>query len=172
MTTLVSGKRQASRRQHSDKLHRIRDARVAEGMSLRTVSRRTNVRIKELQRQEDAQADLRLSTLYMWQRALRIPTGELLVEPDHQLSDPIRRRACLLRLAKTALTLRTSSRDEGVRRLAKTMFNQLLEIMPEVEDIGAWPEFGARRTTKELGRTAQRVIPEDWFAEERSAVED
>ena len=62
--------------------------------------------------------------------------------------------------------------DEGVRRLAKTMFNQLLDIMPEVEGIGAWPEHGTRRSSKELGRTAQRVIPEEWLADERSPADD
>ena len=54
-------------------LHRIADVRQREGMSLRGISRKVRVEVRNLKRQERENADLRLSDLYRWQEALFSP---------------------------------------------------------------------------------------------------
>ena len=139
-------------------LHRVRDVRKSEGISLRVISRRLRQGIERLRSQEDPHTDLKLSSLYLWQAALRVPVKELLVEPTQGLSEPVRQRACLLRVAKTVLSLHESSPDEPTKRLAEMMYQQLLDVMPELEEVAAWPEFGARRAPNELGRTAMEPV--------------
>src|SRR5690349_17681600 len=58
--------------------HRIAEVRQQQNLSLRTVSRRTGVEVKELRRQEAASSDLLLSELLLWQKALDVPLVDLL----------------------------------------------------------------------------------------------
>jgi hypothetical protein len=40
---------------------------------------------------------------------------------------------------------------------------QLVELMPELKDVAAWHSIGQRRSPDELGRTAERVLPDTFF---------
>ena len=43
------------------------------------------------------------------------------------------------------------------------LIEQILEIMPELEDVAPWHTIGQRRTLNELGRTACQPMPDDVF---------
>ena len=42
--------------------------------------------------------------------------------------------------------------------LAQTLLNQLVEIMPELREVGAWHDRGQLRSLKELGRVVDAPI--------------
>ena len=73
-------------------MHRIRTVRLQQGVSLRSASRQTGTEVRKLRAQEDEGADLRLSDLHKWSKALDVPLSELLVEPDTRLSRPVIRK--------------------------------------------------------------------------------
>ena len=81
--------------------------------------------------QEDPSADLFLSVLYRWQRALEVPVANLLVDLDAPLSTPVLKRAQLLKLAKSAVTILERAESKQIGRLAQRMIDQLIELMPE-----------------------------------------
>jgi hypothetical protein len=99
-----------------------------------------------------------LSTLYQWQRALGVPVAELLVEQDEGFSQPVLKRSRMLRLMKTAQSIQEVATQSRVRRLTQNLIEQLLEIMPELNDVGPWPLVGQRRTLSDLGRAAERYF--------------
>ena len=43
------------------------------------------------------------------------------------------------------------------------LVEQILEIMPELEDVTPWHTVGQRRTLDDVGRTARHIVPEDIF---------
>jgi transcriptional regulator with XRE-family HTH domain len=139
-------------------LHRIKQVRLNEGLSLRAMARRMNTTISDLKAQEDERADLRLSELYRWQEELRVPARDLLVEPEDDLSDPVYRRASLIRLAKTAKALARKVTSPTTRRLADNLVEQLTCLMPELEEIGPWHECGQRRSLDEPSRLDSQVV--------------
>jgi len=145
-------------------MHRIAVVRRQQRMSLRSVARHTGTDVESLRQQERETADLRLSDLYKWQQAMDVPTSELLVEPDTGLSRPVMERARLVRVMKTAMAIRERAEVVGTRRMAQMLVEQLVELMPELEDVSAWKTVGQRRTSDELGRIAERRIPDDLFS--------
>jgi hypothetical protein len=40
---------------------------------------------------------------------------------------------------------------------------QLIELMPELKDVAPWHSVGQRRSPNELGRIAERVLPDTYF---------
>jgi transcriptional regulator with XRE-family HTH domain len=144
-------------------LQRLAMVRRLQGISRRTVARRLNVEIEQVRQQEREAADLPLSMLYAWQKALDVPIGELLVEAGDSLVSPILQRSQLVRLMKTVLALRQQARQESVRRMAQTMCDQLIEIMPELANVAPWHAVGKRRRLSELGVAAQRRLGEEVF---------
>jgi transcriptional regulator with XRE-family HTH domain len=142
-------------------MHRIAEVREQQGVSLRAVSRQMGTEIRRLRKEEDETSDLRLSELYRWQEALDVPLSELLVEPGTSLSQPVMERARLLRLMKTAQSILENSRAPGIRRMAQVMVDQLVEMMPELEDVGGWHTVGQRRRLDEYGRVVERCISEE-----------
>jgi transcriptional regulator with XRE-family HTH domain len=142
-------------------MHRIAEVREQQGVSLRAVSRQMGTEIRRLRKEEDETSDLRLSDLYRWQEALDVPVSELLVEPGTSLSQPVMERARLLRLMKTAQSILENSRAPGIRRMAQVMIDQLVEMMPELEDVGGWHTVGQRRRLDEYGRVVERCISEE-----------
>jgi transcriptional regulator with XRE-family HTH domain len=140
-------------------LHRIASVRRRQGVALRTVARVLNIEVEEAARQEQEDCDLPLSVLQKWQAVLDVPIGELLVESDEILSGPVLERARLVRVMKTAATLLEKAEGARCRRLAETLIQQLVEIMPELEGIGPWHEYvGPRRRRDECGRIAERQV--------------
>jgi transcriptional regulator with XRE-family HTH domain len=146
-------------------LHRLASVRRREGISRRTVARRMNTTISDVKRQEDEEGDLLLSTLYKWQAALEVPVSELLVDSDQPLSSPVGNRAKLLRIMKTAVTILERSRQTSIQRMAQTLVDQLLELMPELEGVGPWPAVGKSRLPSDYGQVVNRRMPDEVFGD-------
>src|SRR5262245_57060802 len=144
--------------QQGQPLHRIQEVRRLQGMSLRTAARQLNTDIRSIRAQEQSSTDLKLSDLYRWQRALEVPVGELLVEDEDPLSRPVRERAAMVKVMKTARTLVETAPEGGVRTMAENLVEQLLGLMPELAEVSAWHTVGQRRGTDELGRIAEQPI--------------
>ena len=87
-----------------------------------------------------------------------MPIEELLVESDAALSIPVMKRAQLLRIMKTVVAILERSKQKSIRRMAQFLVEQLLEAMPELQEIGPWPAVGQRRTSKDLGQAAFRRL--------------
>ena len=158
-----------SRRGIADKpvqrpLHRAAEVLQQEAISLRTIARRMNVSPEQARAELNPHRDLRLSELYRWKFALRVPTIDLLVHPGTGLSDSIQLRAKLLKIMKTVRSLQELIKDESVKRLADRMESQLTDIMPELKEVSSWPSVGKRRTLEDLGAIADRMLPESFFS--------
>lgn len=143
-------------------LHRLRLVREQQGLTLRTISRRTGVSVRQLRAEEDPYSDLPVSVLHRWQEALEVPLSELLVEPGNSLSLVVGQRAMLLRVMKTALSLQESAREAKLKRLAEMLCKQLQELMPELSQQTAWPTVGSRRSQDELGKIAENPLRLDF----------
>ena len=139
-------------------LNRIQEVRLQQGMSLRTASRHLGLDVRTIRAQEQVTSDLRLSDLYRWQAALEVPVQELLVDSDEPLSRPVMERARMVRLMKTAAALLEDAPNIHARRMAENLIEQLLEIMPELKEVGPWHSVGQRRTLDEVGRIAANPV--------------
>ena len=146
-------------------LHRVRIVRNQQGVSLRTVAKKLGIETREARSQEDPDADLPLSVLYQWQRALEVPVANLLVDLDAPVSPPVLRRAQLLKLAKSAVTIVERAESKQIGRLAQRMIDQLIELMPELKEVTAWPDVGQRRSLGEYGRIIETMLPDDELLE-------
>ncbi|MFZ1932159.1 MAG: helix-turn-helix transcriptional regulator [Thermoguttaceae bacterium] len=144
-------------------LQRLAAVRRQQGVSRRTVARRLNIDIEQVQEQERETTDVPLSVLYAWQKVLEVPLAELLTEAGEGLDTPILERSQLLRLMKTVRAICEQARQESIRRMAQTMAAQLIEIMPELANVGAWHTVGKRRRLNELGIAAQRRFADEVF---------
>jgi transcriptional regulator with XRE-family HTH domain len=147
------------------RLQKLSEARRRQGLSVRCVAQRLGRTVGEVRAQESEQADLLISELYRWQAALEVPIEELLEEPDDALSNSVLTRARMLKVMKTAMAIRRQARSEAERRLARLLTEQLLEIMPELKEVAAWPAVGHRRRADEMGRIAENPISDDWLHE-------
>ena len=49
------------------------------------------------------------------------------------------------------------------KRMAEMLVGQLVEIMPELEDVSPWHDYGQRRSLDEYGRAAERCISEEFL---------
>ena len=103
--------------------------------------------------------------LYKWQEVLKVPLVELLAEPSDALSSPLVDRARFVQLMKTAQSIMEQAKQPSVRRLARRVIGQLVEIMPELQEVNSWPVVGQRRRRSEYGRAAERSLPESAFSE-------
>lgn len=146
-------------------LQHLGEARRRQGLSIRCVAQQLHKTIAEVRAQEAESADLPLSELYRWQVVLDVPMEELLSGPEETLSPRVLTRARLLRIMKTARSIRNQAHTEPQRRLARLLISQLLEIMPELKDVSGWPVVGHRRTTDEVGRIAENPISDNWMYE-------
>lgn len=144
-------------------LHRIQEVRRLQGMSLRTAARQLDTDIRSIRAQEQGTTDLKLSDLYKWQRALEVPVAELLVDSDEPLSRPVRERAAMVKVMKTARSLLETTTNGSARRMAENLVEQLLELMPELAEVSPWHTVGQRRSLEEPGRIAERTISDRNF---------
>jgi hypothetical protein len=142
-------------------LHRIATVRQQQGISLRGLARQLRTSIGELELEEDEATDLRLSRVYWWQSVLEVPLCELLVDSNSPLSAPVLERARLVRIMKTVAAISEKAESSSIKRLARTLASQLVELMPELEGVSPWHNVGQRRTLDELGRIAERPYSDD-----------
>lgn len=137
-------------------LHRLATVREEQRISLTRVARRLSIDIVEARRQERETTDLLLSQLCDWRAVLQVPMAELVVEPDSIPSNPIRSRSQLIKIMKTVRTILETSKDESTRILATQLCDQLVELMPELKTVAAWPSVGQAREHREPGQAALR----------------
>jgi transcriptional regulator with XRE-family HTH domain len=143
-------------------LHQLALVRQRQDISRRTLARRLGIDVARVKLQEQETSDMLLSSLYEWQQALEVPVAELLVESEDPLSPPVLKRAQMLRLMKTAKTILCRAQQLSIRRMAQMLIEQLVEIMPELQDVTPWHAVGQRRTQNELGQAAQRRLSAEW----------
>ncbi|HVA49352.1 MAG TPA: hypothetical protein VNH11_23505 [Pirellulales bacterium] len=146
-------------------LHRIQEVRRQQGVSLRRVGQVLRTDVRELRREEQSGTDLTISRLYQWQEALEVPVADLLVDSGAPLSAPVMERARLVRIMKTVAAIREKAQNASIERLAETLVDQMLEIMPELAGINPWHSVGQRRSLEEFGRIVERTYPEHIWRE-------
>jgi ribosome-binding protein aMBF1 (putative translation factor) len=144
-------------------LHRLAEVREQQGLSCRNVAKRLNVDIQTVKQQEEETTDLPLSVLYEWQRVLEVPLMELLVESNSALSPPVMERARMVKVMKTVAAIMEKATSPALKRMVNMLCEQLLEIMPELNDVGPWHTVGQRRTLTEYGRTVERQMSDELF---------
>ncbi|TWU28552.1 helix-turn-helix transcriptional regulator [Bythopirellula polymerisocia] len=145
--------------------HRIQEVCAQQGATTRALSRKMDIGVNEIREQENPHTDLRISDLLRWQKVLEVPLVDLLVDNEGPLSEPVTRRANMLRVMKTAKAIQESTHDRSVKRLADMLVSQIAEIMPELSDVSAWHTVGQLRTQNDLGRIVERSIPDSFFTE-------
>jgi hypothetical protein len=103
--------------------------------------------------------DLTLSELRSWQKALEVPLVDLLEDESQSLSRPVNERAKMVRIMKTVVSLSEAcSSNLRTARLTTMLREQLLELMPELAEIGGWPQCGSRRGADVMGRIFHQPI--------------
>ncbi|MFO0885910.1 MAG: hypothetical protein U0894_17285 [Pirellulales bacterium] len=112
----------------------------------------------QVRQQKMPNADISLSDLYRWQSVLEVPIATLLVEENDPLSPAIAQRAKLVRIMKTVMALAEDPASRPVRTFVKNLMDQLIDLMPELKEVGAWPSVGQRRTAEELGKIVEQPI--------------
>lgn len=147
------------------RMHRISEVRQEQGVSIRSAARRMGLSMQEVRAQEEPTCDLKLSQLHRWQEVLEVPLADLLVDSSGPLSTPVSQRARMLRVMKTAKALAEASQETPVQRLAAMLISQLIEVMPELQEVSAWHSVGQRRTQEEMGRIIERTIPDNFFGD-------
>jgi transcriptional regulator with XRE-family HTH domain len=150
--------REANKSCDATSMHRIAEVREQQGISLRAISRRTGVDVRDLKQQESPESNLTLADLYRWQEALEVPIENLLVDHDLELSDPIQKRAAMVKIMKTVVALTEVASSPRITRLTAMLRGQMIELMPELAEIGGWPNFGSRRPPDQQGRIADNPI--------------
>jgi transcriptional regulator with XRE-family HTH domain len=139
-------------------LHRLGAVRRREQISRHKVGQVLGISTNEVARQECPSSDMSISNLRRWQQALGVPIAELLDDTDGDLSPPVQLRARLLRIMKTVRSIQGRTRQVSVQRLTTMLAEQLLEVMPELKDTGAWPTVGQQRAEKEVGQAYFRRL--------------
>ena len=152
------GENQQSPTSEKTKYHRIAEVRTEQGVSLRSVSRRTGIEVRILKQQEDPFANLTLQELSVWQLALEVPLADLLVDNTNRLSQPVQQRAQLVKIMKTAAAIEEVSTSPRVSRLVTMLKEQLQEMMPELKEVSPWPNYGQRRAPNQLGKIGEMPI--------------
>ena len=57
---------------------------------------------------------------------------------------------------KTAAAILENANTPAIKRMGQMLCDQLVDIMPELEDVSPWHEFGQRRSLDEYGRVVDR----------------
>jgi len=119
-----------------------------------------------LKTQEQPDSNLTLEQLYRWQEALDVPIENLLVDRDQQLSESVQSRAALIKVMKTVVALEEIATSPRLARLTQMLREQLVEMMPELAEVGGWPNYGSRRDPDYVGRIAANPIRVDSYSME------
>lgn len=138
-------------------LQRVAAAREQQGFSLRTISRRTGMDLRTLRSHELPTTDMKLSELRAWQTALEVPLVDLIEDDLQPLSSPVKDRAMLVRIMKTVMAIKEAGGSPRIQRLADMLADQMISLMPELKEIGAWPQHGGRRTSGSSRIVEQQV---------------
>ena len=142
-------------------LHHIATVRQNQGVSLANCAKRLGIPLKEARRQEDPTTDLTLSQLMAWKEVLDVPLSELVGPIEDELENPIRNRAMLLKVMKSAKQILQFTRENRIRFMATNLVDQLVEMMPELKSVNAWPDVGQSHEGRDPGQVFfRRFDPE------------
>ncbi len=150
-------------------VHRLKQAREREGMSLRSVSNRTGLSVPMLRHQEETN-DIGLADLAKWQQALGIPFADLFNPPSNELDELIMLRAGLVQLTKSVKSLLEVDLKDGPRAMVQNLFHRLTELMPELTEVGSWPTRGTTRRLDEPSLLETRSVSHVWWSEINDVV--
>ena len=92
-----------------------------------------------------------------------MPIADLLLDNDGPLSPLVMQRARMVKLMKTAAAIFEKAESNPVRRLVQMLIDQLVEIMPELKEVGPWHSVGQRRTLDDFGRVVEQSVPDEVF---------
>lgn len=162
-TNVVGSRRMCPNEWDQPKLNCIEEVIEREHTSPRSLAQRLDMTVSEVQASSKPTNDLRLSELYRWQSVLRVPISELLIELDTELSAPVKHRCQLLKAMRTVRSIQERAREKPVQVMALRLAEQLLEMMPELKHVTAWPSVGQRRTRNEFGAITEKLVPAQLF---------
>ena len=151
--------------------HRLAAVRRRERVSLQCVAKHLGIPLREAALQEDPNTDLPLSIIYDWHRVLDVPISELLVEPNESLAESVQTRAQLVRVMKTTMLLRHRTKDSRIGRLAENLFNDLVQIMPELAEVKSLPVHGNIRSQADVPRIISQQISATWVGFEHEVMD-
>jgi transcriptional regulator with XRE-family HTH domain len=115
-------------------LHRLAEVRKQQSMSLQTLAGRLRLDVAAVAEQERETSDLPLSTVYAWRTALGVPVTELLIDHYAPLSTPRFEGWRIKKLMTTAARILAKAQTNSLRRTATMLIEQLVEIMPELNE--------------------------------------
>jgi hypothetical protein len=161
--SMAGSRRQTCGSAPNQSLHRIARVMEIECVGMRAAAHRMNLPTSQARAESEASYDLRLSDLYRWQSALKVPVGELLNEPATGLSPAVAWRGRLLKVMRTLRSIQALADDEAIQSLAMLVVQQLEEMMPELNQVTAWPLQGRRRTGDEYGAVVEKQLSDDFF---------
>jgi hypothetical protein len=64
---------------------------------------------------------------------------------------------------KTAVAIREAQSAGRIGRLATMLCEQLVRLMPELEEVSGWPQFGARRGQSAVAKALAQPIDTSEF---------
>lgn len=134
--------------------HAVAQAREREGMSIQKCAKLLQISVEEAREQENPATPLTAAQLSEWKRILKVPYSELLGTEDDDLDDPIRHRAGMLKVMKSAKSLEETVCRPEERMMVGNLIDQIVELMPELETVSAWPKVGQSHEACRFGRAA------------------
>ena len=69
----------------------------------------------------------------------------------------------MLKVMRTARSIEALTDQDGVHSLAMILVESLEALMPELNQVPAWPLQGQRRTSDDLGAVVDRRLSDDFF---------
>jgi transcriptional regulator with XRE-family HTH domain len=144
-------------------LHRLAAVRREKGLSLQAMAARLRVDVETVRQQEQATSDLPLSILDRWRQALDVPLGELLIEASHPLALPPIPERKTAELLEAALAILKQTKQTGIRRMAHTLVDQLVELRPELKSLATQCGAGSGQLLDAQGQSVGHELPLDVF---------
>lgn len=138
-------------------VHRLREVRQLSKVSLRSLSRRTGIPISTLRRQEESN-DVNLLDLQLWKEALGVPYMELFNDSPERMDEMTRLRAGLIQVMRAVKSLKNEELSETQQAILHNMTRDLESMMPELSEIGSWPQYGGKRKRNEPARVEAQII--------------
>ena len=158
---VTGGAKQPQSRKSEKRFHQIEQVRINQEMSIQTCARKLGISVQEARRQERPTTDLTISQLMAWKEVLDVPLSELVGPFEDELQNPIRNRAKLLKVMKSAKYIHQHTRESRIRTMAENQIDQILEIVPEFETVSPWPEVGQSHEARQPGvAVSRRFDPE------------
>ena len=144
-------------------LHRLGEARRKKHVSRSSLASQLGITAGDVRRQECKTTDMPLSVLHQWAKVLGVPVVELVEEPNVSLSTPLFHRAALTRFMETVMAILERSNDLQTQRLAQTLVDQLIEILPEARGVIASRTAGEHYRFDGPGSAVERGLSHEIF---------